>query len=314
MNELQANKASSLTNMVRLDESLFSEDKAPYYMSLAEKLSRTSMIPKAYIGKPMDLFVAMAMGFSLGLSIEQSIQDIAVINGKPTLYGDGLLAVCMNNPEFEDILEEPMKDGDKIIGYRCTIKRRGRSPCVREFTLSDAKRACLLGKSGPWSLYESRMLSLRARSFALRDSFADALRGVKSREEVEDYIDGEIITAPASRTELLKQAIIQGEANETAENMVVQSANKETDALHTNLPEEACVPPARKQAALASRGDTAPATITDEQLDALSSMIAEGTIDADRLTRAFAFFAVSTLEELSENHASRFIELLNKNN
>ena len=35
-------------------------------------------------------------------------------------------------------------------------------------------------------MYSSRMLQMRARAFALRDAFADALRGIQCREEMQD--------------------------------------------------------------------------------------------------------------------------------
>jgi hypothetical protein len=61
----------------------------------------------------------------------------------------------------------------------------------------DAKRAGLAGKSGPWSQYPARMLALRARGFALRNAFADALRGLVTAEEAQDYPQSEPAKEPA---------------------------------------------------------------------------------------------------------------------
>jgi hypothetical protein len=70
----------------------------------------------------------------------------------------------------------------------CEAKRRGYpAPTVVRFSVADAKKAGLWGKSGPWSQYSSRMLTLRARGFALRNAFADALRGLITAEEAQDY-------------------------------------------------------------------------------------------------------------------------------
>ena len=52
---------------------------------------------------------------------------------------------------------------------------------------ADANRAGLLNRSGPWKSYPDRMLKMRARGFALRDVFADALGGMISAEEANDY-------------------------------------------------------------------------------------------------------------------------------
>jgi hypothetical protein len=67
------------------------------------------------------------------------------------------------------------------------IKRRDRSAVVRTFSEADAKKAGLWGKSGPWAQYPARMLQMRARGWALRDAFPDALKGLGIREEVQDY-------------------------------------------------------------------------------------------------------------------------------
>ena len=55
--------------------------------------------------------------------------------------------------------------------------------------MADAKKAGLWTKQGTWSQYPKRMLELRARSYALRGAYADALLGFHAREEVEDYTD-----------------------------------------------------------------------------------------------------------------------------
>jgi hypothetical protein len=68
----------------------------------------------------------------------------------------------------------------------CRVQRSGYEPAETAFSVADAKRANLWGKSGPWTQYPARMLKHRARSFALRDQFGDALRGLRTVEEVQD--------------------------------------------------------------------------------------------------------------------------------
>jgi len=132
--------------------------------------------------------LAMEYGRSIGLAPLAAVQNIAVINGRPALYGDGIMAVCSGHPDFEDIQEEPIiGEANAVVGYHCTVKRKGRSPVIQVFTMADAREAGLLGRQGPWKQYPSRMLQMRARAFALRDCFADALGGVRVIEEVSDY-------------------------------------------------------------------------------------------------------------------------------
>lgn len=174
--------------MTSNSESLLAPANFEHSYRIAKMMSESAMVPKAYAGKPQDILLAMEYGRALNLGPLQAVQNIAVINGKPSIYGDGLLAVCSGHPEFENIEENQMFDTEKnVIGYSCTVKRKGRSPVVQTFTIADAKAASLWGKQGPWRQYPNRMLQMRARGFALRDSFADALSGVQVAEEVQDY-------------------------------------------------------------------------------------------------------------------------------
>jgi hypothetical protein len=66
-------------------------------------------------------------------------------------------------------------------------RRAWPTPITRSFSISMAEAAGLTRKEGPWQTYPRRMLTMRARSWALRDGFADVLRGLSIREEVEDH-------------------------------------------------------------------------------------------------------------------------------
>jgi hypothetical protein len=143
-------------------------------------VQQSGLAPKSF-STPQAIMVAIQHGLELGLAPMQALQSIAVINGRPSLWGDAALALATAHPDFEDINEEATD-----TEATCTIKRKGRSPVVRKFSVDDAKKAGLWAKAGPWSQYPKRMLQMRARSFALRDSFPDALRGVAIREEQED--------------------------------------------------------------------------------------------------------------------------------
>lgn len=147
-----------------------------------ERIANTSLVPQNFRNKPNDILVAIQMGKEVGLEAMQSLQSISVINGKPSMYGDSLLALCRKHPDFEDLIEE----GDDKSAT-CTIKRRGQTPVVKTFTIQQAQRAGLTSRSPVWKAYPERMLQMRARGFALRDAFPDALGGLIAHEEAIDY-------------------------------------------------------------------------------------------------------------------------------
>lgn len=109
------------------------------------------------------------------------MQNIAVINGRPSIWGDAMLALVKGSGLLEYIAETP-------TDTHCTvkIKRVNEPETTRSFSLEDAKKAGLLGKAGPWTQYPKRMMQMRARSWALRDAFPDVLKGIYSAEEARD--------------------------------------------------------------------------------------------------------------------------------
>lgn len=153
--------------------------------ALAEILSKSPFIPAAYKGKPGDIVACMFVAQQLDMPLPSVLTGYAVINGKPSAYGDLLLALARRSPEFRDI-EETMEGRADGRVAQCVVKRRGQTPCVRRFSVEDAKHAGLWNKTGPWQQYPQRMLQMRARSWALRDSFADALCGLIGAEEAMD--------------------------------------------------------------------------------------------------------------------------------
>jgi len=153
-------------------------------MQVAAQIAKTELVPKQFRDNPAAIVVAWEMGGELGLSPMASLQNIAVINGLPSVWGDSLPAICMRHPQWGGMVEEMNPAGTEAT---CTVIRRDApANIVRSFSMDDAKTAGLSGKEGPWRSYPKRMLQMRARAFALRDAFPDALRGMHVAEEIID--------------------------------------------------------------------------------------------------------------------------------
>lgn len=152
----------------------------------AKMIAGSDLAPKDYRGKPENVVVAIQMGLEVGLSPMAALQNIACINGRPSIWGDAALAIVMVHPHYEAHEEPPVEGVDDKRTATFKIKRRGQDWHIQTFSVADAKKAKLWGKEGPWSNYPDRMLKLRARGFGLRDKFADALRGLITTEEAID--------------------------------------------------------------------------------------------------------------------------------
>lgn len=151
---------------------------------IARAVTDAGMAPKG-LEKPEQAMVAILHGLEVGFTPMAALQSIAVVNGRPSIWGDGALALVQSSGLLEEF-EETITGGGEQMEARCEVKRRGKKPKVGTFSVSDAKTAGLWRKQGPWTQYPKRMLQMRARAFALRDAFADILRGLSIAEEQAD--------------------------------------------------------------------------------------------------------------------------------
>lgn len=197
---------------------------------IAVAVTKAGMAPKG-LESPEKAMVAIMHGMEVGLTPMAALQSIAVVNGRPTIWGDGAIGLVRGSGKCEWIKERLEGDGDNMVAI-CEVKRKGEDDPIRaRFSVADAKKASLWGKAGPWQQYPKRMLAMRARAFALRDGFADILRGLGIAEEVQDYQPMRDVTPqpshqppkpPAPPEEVDDQNIIDGE--------VVTEAEQETQA------------------------------------------------------------------------------------
>ena len=128
---------------------------------------------------------AIVRGMEVGLAPMQALANIAVINGRASLWGDALPALVQRAGHHIDV--EIEGEGDRAVAVATLTRGDTGKVVVRRFSMADAKRAGLLGKQGPWQQYPTRMLAHRARSWAVRDGAADALMGMHVADEAQDY-------------------------------------------------------------------------------------------------------------------------------
>ncbi len=150
---------------------------------MAQILSQSGLIPQG-LNTPEKVCVALQWGHELGLSPMVAVNNVAVINGKPTLSADIMGAVVKRSPEYGGI--EWIKNSDTEA--ECKILRilpNGKTESiVSRFTIEDATKAGLAGRD-VWRKYPKRMLKHRCLSYGLKDMFPDLLAGLYTPEEME---------------------------------------------------------------------------------------------------------------------------------
>lgn len=145
---------------------------------LAALAVKSGLISEA-ITTPEAAFVIIATGLEMGLSPMQSLRGIHVIEGKPVLSADLLVALAKRSPDciyfrlvestYERATYEAMRRGDP-------------KPTTLTWTLEDARRAELAHKR-TWKAHPAAMLRARCAAALARAVFPDLLLGVYEEDE-----------------------------------------------------------------------------------------------------------------------------------
>lgn len=164
---------------------------------MAQVLGKSDIVPKELIGKPANILLVLMFGNEIGISAAQALQNVMVVNGRPSLWGDAVMGLVLASEVYED-----SKDAfdEKTMTATFHAKRKGKDWLVRSFSQADAVKANLWTKQGPWQQFPKRMLFHRARSWALRDAFADVLKGLRYYEEERDIINLEAEPGQGGKT------------------------------------------------------------------------------------------------------------------
>jgi hypothetical protein len=189
----------------------------------ATAIAKSGLAPKG-VETPEKILVALQAGLELGFSPLRALSAVVVVNGRASLMGEAALAkirqaqVCTFGPEVGT-----RGEGEKREGY-AKFSRDTNAPIEVTFTMADAKRAGLWGKSGPWTQYADDMLMWRAVARSCKRYFSDVLLGLTIAEEAQDIPvtetarpEGQPLTRSPQPDPLLLDATAPAEANEGAE-------------------------------------------------------------------------------------------------
>lgn len=148
---------------------------------LAEILAKSTLLPKGLHGKVPDVVVQILAGQELGLSPMAAIRGIHLIEGKPVLAADTMVALVLRSglAEYFSCVEE----SDQRVTYE--TKRRG-SPVAQRGTWSveDTKRAGLQMKDN-WRSFPRSMMKARAKAALARDVYPDVLASCYDPDEIQ---------------------------------------------------------------------------------------------------------------------------------
>lgn len=172
----------------------------------AQMLSKTSLVPQAYQGKPEDCFLALEIASRMNVSPMVVMQNMYVVKGKPSWAGQACIMLINNCGKFRDVRH--VYTGTKGTDSRgCYVEAvrisNGETVTGTEVTMQMAKAEGWL--SNPkWKNMPELMLAYRAGAFFARVHCPEAMMGVQTTEEVYDASENAKTTA-ASLTEQLQK-------------------------------------------------------------------------------------------------------------
>ena len=185
-----------------------------------------------------DVFMVIALGASLGMTPAQSLTNITVTRGRPTMYVSAKAGLCAKYGTFDTKLENV----NGIWVATATGTRKGRTMSV-QYTSEDAMLQGLMkfdansnswiGVKGAWTGSYPVMLRKRALGRLLDALFADVVGGFadkESAEEISENAEPEIEKNVTKRTikrekKIKNDAIIEEKGENTA------TANKENSEI-----------------------------------------------------------------------------------
>lgn len=204
-------------------------------MALSEMLARSTLVPSHFKGKPSDVYIAIAMGASIGLGWMQSVQNIQVIHSKPSIYGDAVNAIVTAHREFysHEFIWDEAKVEWKITIVR--IRNGVLIPVTITYGKKDAETAGHLTKD-TYKKNLKDMLRRRCYGKVAQIQFPDALGGFSFAEEEEDF------AYTQKKTKINEMNTVE---NSIAETMGIKPADVIEGEVLEDIPTQSSAEPAK---------------------------------------------------------------------
>lgn len=159
-------------------------------MEMADMLSKSNILPVMYQRRPENCFVALDMASRMGLSPMIVMQNLDVIQGKPSWRGSAIASMVRTSNQFTNVeLNFVGEEGKDSWGAYVSATRVSNGKVLKgsTVTIAMAKKEGWYQKGGSkWQTIPELMLSYRAYAFFGRVYCPEIMMGLQSAEEVED--------------------------------------------------------------------------------------------------------------------------------
>ena len=194
---------------------------------LAKALSQSTIVPKEYQGNEANAMVAIEIAQRLQTSPLMVMQNLNVIQGRPSWSAQFLIAMVNGSGKYEMELQfdEKQDEKGKPFSCQCWTMRHGRKVTGIKITMDMAEKEGWLRKNGSkWQTMPQVMLRYRSASFFARMNCPELTLGYYSKDEV---LDGDFKEYPLEdMAEQVKKDIQQ---NANSEDFIVDDVVEVTE-------------------------------------------------------------------------------------
>ena len=155
---------------------------------VANMLSKSTIVPESYRGKPEDCFIAVEMAARMNTSPIFIMQNLFVVKGKPSWAGQACMAMITSCGKFRNVKHVYTGvRGTENRGCYVTAERISDGEVLQgtEVTIQMAKNEGWMSNS-KWKNMPEQMLGYRAASFFARMFCPEAMMGLQTTEEIYD--------------------------------------------------------------------------------------------------------------------------------
>lgn len=155
-------------------------------MEMASTLSKSTIVPVQYQNRPENILLALDMSNRMGISPLVIMQQMYIVQGKPSFSGQFIAQIVQTNPRFTDVeLVYVGEEGKDSYGayVRAIEKSTGNKLKGTTVTIAMAKAEKWGAK---WRTMPTQMLGYRAYSYFGRLYCPAELMGMYATDELED--------------------------------------------------------------------------------------------------------------------------------
>lgn len=198
---------------------------------MSQALAESTVVPATFQKNPSNCLIAIEQANRLNMSPFMVMQNLYIIQGKPSWSSKFLIAMINGSKKFDSELQYDEKKDANGKPYSCLAwtMKNGRRVEGMEVTMDMAKDEGWLAKNGSkWKTLPALMLRYRAASFFANLNCPELTLGIYTQEE---YEDNDFRTTPAETKTAIKNEIQQSANSEDFEPNVIDAEVKPVEEI-----------------------------------------------------------------------------------